>query len=106
MENLIFCAVAIILRVSIQFLYIYIITFCVNIPFLWKNVQVSSFEVVPSPFPLILNEHPFLNLLQFLVNPLMHNVPKWSDTVKRFCSKCCKIFKVCLAILGHYALKG
>ena len=29
----------------------------------------------------------------------MHNVPKWSD-------KCCKIFKVCLTILGNYALKG
>ena len=26
------------------------------------------------------------------VNPLMHNV-----------QKCCKIFKVCLTILGHYA---
>ena len=25
----------------------------------------------------------------------MHNVPKWSDA-----------FKVCLTILGHYALKG
>ena len=33
-------------------------------------------------------------------NPLTHNVSKWSD------SKCCKIFKVCLIILGHYTLKG
>ena len=33
------------------------------------------------------------------VNPLMHNVPKWS-------SICCKMFEVCLTILGHYALKG
>ena len=29
------------------------------------------------------------------LNPLMHNVPK-----------CCKIFKVCLTILGHYVFKG
>ena len=39
------------------------------------------------------------------VNPLMHNVPKWSDTLHKSCSKCCKIFKVCLTILVHYALK-
>ena len=34
------------------------------------------------------------------VNLLMHNVANGSD------NKCCKIFKVCLTILGHYALKG
>ena len=42
----------------------------------------------------------------WLFNPLMHNVPKWSDTLQKSCSKCCKLFKVCLTILGHYALKG
>ena len=36
-------------------------------------------------------------------NHLMHNVPKWSDTLQKSCSK---IFKVCLTILGHYALKA
>ena len=40
------------------------------------------------------------------INPLMHNVPKWSDTLKKTCGKCCKIFKVCLTILGRYALNG
>ena len=30
---------------------------------------------------------------------LMHNVSKWLDTLKHSCSKCCKIFKVCLTIL-------
>ena len=35
------------------------------------------------------------------LNPLMHNVPKWSDILQKSCS-----FKVCLTILGHYALKG
>ena len=39
------------------------------------------------------------------LNPLMHNVPKWSHTLKS-CSKCCKILKLCLTILGHYALNG
>ena len=33
------------------------------------------------------------SLLERTINPLMHNVPNWSDTV-------------CLTILGHYALKG
>ena len=41
-----------------------------------------------------------------IVNPLMHNVPKWPDTLQKSCSKCFKIFKVCLTILEHYALKG
>ena len=34
----------------------------------------------------------------------MHNGPKWSDTLSKSCSICCKIFKVCLTILGHYPL--
>ena len=39
-------------------------------------------------------------------NPLMHNVLKWSDTLQKSCSICCKIFKVCLTILRRYALRG
>ena len=42
-----------------------------------------------------------------MVNPAMHNnVPKWSKTLSKSCRKCCKISKVCLSILGHYALKS
>ena len=44
------------------------------------------------------------------VNPLIHNIPKWSDTLwsdtPKWPGKCCKINKVCLTILRHYALKG
>ena len=40
------------------------------------------------------------------INPLMHNVPTWSDTLQKSCSICCKIFKVSLTISGNYALKG
>ena len=36
----------------------------------------------------------------------MHNIPKWSDTLLKSYCICCKIFKVCQTILGHYALKG
>ena len=32
------------------------------------------------------------------VNPLFHNVLKWSDTLWKSWSICCKIFKVCLTI--------
>ena len=40
-------------------------------------------------------------------NPLIHNVAKWSDKLEKSCSFfCCKIFKVYLTILVHYALKG
>ena len=28
------------------------------------------------------------------LNPLLHNVVKWSDTLSKSCSKSCKIFKV------------
>ena len=38
-------------------------------------------------------------------NPFVYNVLKWSDTVIKSCSLSCKIFKVCLAILGRYSLK-
>ena len=40
------------------------------------------------------------------INPLMHNVPKWSDALLKSCSKCRKIFKLRLTMLGHYVLKG
>ena len=43
---------------------------------------------------------------EFVLNPLMQNVPKWSDTLKKSCNIWCKVFKVCLTILGHYVLKG
>ena len=36
-------------------------------------------------------------------NPLIHNIPKWSDTITILQQK---IFNVCLTILGHYVLKG
>ena len=42
----------------------------------------------------------FFIMLTEEFNPVMHNVQNWSD------SKCWKIFKVRLTILGHYALKG
>ena len=39
-------------------------------------------------------------------NPLMHNVPKWSDTLLKSCSICCKILKVCLTILWQCEVKS
>ena len=52
----------------------------------------------------------YMNLINSMfqenwVNPLIHNVRKWSDTLQKSCSICCKIFKVCLTIFEHYALK-
>ena len=38
------------------------------------------------------------------INPSMHNFPKWSDTLQKTCSNCCKIFKACVTILRRYAL--
>ena len=54
-----------------------------------------------------MNVKDFLNIPDLNgFNPLMHNVPKWSDTLLKSCSIYCKIFKVCLTILGQYALKS
>ena len=39
-------------------------------------------------------------------NPLLRNVVKWSATHLKSCSKCLKIFKVCLTILRHCEVKG
>ena len=36
----------------------------------------------------------------------MHNVPKWPGTLKEPCTRCCKIFKIGLLILGCYPLKS
>ena len=41
-----------------------------------------------------------------IINHLLRNVLKWSDTLKKSCSKCCKILKVCLTILRHCEVKG
>ena len=38
------------------------------------------------------------------LNPLMHNVPKWSDTLQRSCSICCKIWVS--YDLGTLSIKG
>ena len=40
------------------------------------------------------------------INPLMHDVPEWSNSHQKSSSIWYKIFKACLTILGHYALKG
>ena len=40
------------------------------------------------------------------VSPLIHNAPKWSNTLSKPCSKCYKIFKMWLTVLGHYASKS
>ena len=36
----------------------------------------------------------------------MHNVPKWSEThFKNLAANAVRFFKVCLTILGYYALR-
>ena len=49
--------------------------------------------------------HYFLRSVKNMFNSLTRNCPKWSDTIWRSYSKCCKIFKVCLTVLGSYALR-
>ena len=48
----------------------------------------------------------FSLMMLICINPLLRNVVKLSDTLQKSCSKCCKIFKVCLIILRHCEVKG
>ena len=41
-----------------------------------------------------------------IINPLLHNVEKWSNILQKYCGEYRKIFKVCLAIFQHYEVKG
>ena len=41
-----------------------------------------------------------ITLTATYINPIMQNLPKGSATLKKSCSKCYKIFKACLTILG------
>ena len=55
----------------------------------------------------LLNEYLWwllLDLAMSTFNPLMHNTPKWSDTLKKSHSKCCKIVNVDPDILRRYVL--
>ena len=40
------------------------------------------------------------------INPLMHDVPKWSNSHQKSSSICYKIFKACLTIFGALCIKG
>ena len=42
-----------------------------------------------------------VTLFHACFNPSVNNAPKWSDTLQISCNICCKIFKVCLAVLRH-----
>ena len=39
------------------------------------------------------------------VNPILHNVLKWLDTLQKFCSICSKSFKACLTIMYYWVNK-
>ena len=39
-------------------------------------------------------------------SPLMHNYPKWSDTLSKSCSICCKIFKSVSDHFGTLCITG
>ena len=81
MENFIFCAVGVINEIpKIIFLILPIIT---------KTIYVLLSIIFCSA-----------------LKPLMHNVLKWSDILLKSCSICFKIFKACLTVSRHYALKG
>ena len=73
--------------------------------FSWNYIDILSFwPGIDQAFLLLLINVWVQEWVNYL-NPLMNNVPKWSETLLKFCSKSHKIFKVCLAILKHYAFK-
>ena len=46
------------------------------------------------------------NVSDAYINLLLRIVVKWSDTLSKSCSICCRIFKVCLTILRYCEVKG
>ena len=79
--------------------------FCLNVDCIFILNKETKSLVQPTLF-LLKDLHLVVHLALLLFNPFMHNVPKWSDALLKSCSICCKIFKMCLTILGQYALKG
>ena len=76
-----------------------------------KDPKMTSLKFILNPF----QTDPFIWLLDdgsIDLNAVMHNILKWSDTLQKSCSKCCKIFKkisdhfeilyIKWNILGHY----
>ena len=66
----------------------------------WKRLWYRvSLRCQPQP-------HFFAEDFISLFLAFIDNFPKWSDTLWKSCNKCCKMFKVCLTILGCYPFKG
>ena len=61
-------------------------------------LQVRLLKVVPNLWKII--------KIVKIINPLLRNVVKWSDTLLKSWRICCKIFKVYLTILRHREVKG
>ena len=78
----------------------WIITWCV------KMVNIDWYRYILDFKKCSLYFYQSLSTFCCGINPLLYNVPRWSDTLERSRTKCCKIFKVCLTILRCYALKG
>ena len=71
-----------------------------------KNLGFFCFD--ESPLKMMKNVFYFILKALFVLrifNPLLRKVVKWSDTLLKSCSKCCRIFKVCLTILQHCEVK-
>ena len=75
---------------------------CVFASTLW-NISLRNMIVLTKAFEGV-RRNLFLHNLN-VYKHLMGSVPKGSGKLWKSSSKCSKIFKVCLTILGHYALK-
>ena len=70
--------------------------------------SIPGFEIMKTQVTLIRRTYFFRPIIpqnNHLINPLLRNVVKWSDTLKQSCSICCKIFKSCLVLLRHCEVK-
>ena len=73
---------------------------------IFESSGITHMHIANLPDVRLINSIRNERFLYEIVNPLMHNVPKWSDTFLKFRSKRCNFLKVCLTILRRYALKG
>ena len=80
-----------------------------ELPDMLKIFREKSLFTVTQKIPSLANQLKCWKqwyLPKYIVNPLMQNVRKWSDTLWKSSSKWFKISKVCLTVLRRHALKG
>ena len=67
----------------------------------WRHFAIHQILITVSDFNFANMAKQLILWIRNMVNSLIRNVVKWSDTLLKSCSSCCKIFRVCRTTLWH-----